>query len=138
MGAATAILYGAIDPRCRAVFAVAPYRDAPEVARAILPAANDQQYQAAWDEAGQIAHFDPRDTSVISAVKTLRCPLVIVHGKLDMIVPYEHGKSLFEAAPRPKRLITKSLAGHASILLLGPAWFADQFDALARGQMPME
>ncbi|MBN1943319.1 MAG: alpha/beta fold hydrolase [Phycisphaerae bacterium] len=127
MGGATAILYGALDPRCRGVFAVAPYRDGREITRALLPFDNEEAFQAAWREAGRIAGFDPAETDVLAAARKLQCPIILVHGMLDSIVPYENGKSLHAAAPGPKKLISLPAAGHSTILLLGANWFAENF-----------
>jgi pimeloyl-ACP methyl ester carboxylesterase len=127
MGGATAILYGALDPRCRGVFAVAPYRDGREITHSVVPFSSDKDFQAAWRRAGEIAKFDPADTDVLAAVKKLKCPIIIAHGMLDSIVPYENGKSLYDAAPQPKKLITLPAASHSTILLKGPQWFAEQF-----------
>jgi len=127
MGGATAILYGALDGRCRGVFAVAPYRDGREITHSILPFRNDEDFQAAWKRAGEIADFDPEETDVLAAARKLQCPVIIAHGMLDTIVPYENGKSLYEAAPQPKKLITLPAASHSTILLLGPKWFAENF-----------
>ncbi|MBN1554742.1 MAG: alpha/beta fold hydrolase [Phycisphaerae bacterium] len=136
MGGATAILYGALDPRCRGVFAVAPYRDGREITRNLLPFDSDEDFQAAWDYAGKIAKFDPAETDVLAAARKLRCPIIIAHGMLDSIVPYENGKSLHEAAPEPKKLITVPAASHSTILLKGANWFAEQFLQLETLQPP--
>ncbi len=42
----------------------------------------------------------------LSKIKTIKTPLIIVHGTKDSIVPYAQGKALFDAAPEPKSLIT--------------------------------
>jgi pimeloyl-ACP methyl ester carboxylesterase len=130
MGGATSILYGALDERCRGVFAVAPYRDGREITHSIAPFSNDADFQAAWKRAGQIGGFDPADTDVIAAAQKLKCPLIIAHGMLDTLVPYENGKSLYDAAPQPKKLLSLPAASHSTILLLGPKWFAEKFELL--------
>lgn len=127
MGGATAILYGAQDERCRGVFAVAPYRDGREITRALLPFAREEDFQAAWRRAGELAGFDPAETDVLAAARRLRCGLIVVHGMLDSVVPYENGTSLHAAAAGPKKLISLPAAAHSTILLLGPDWFAEHF-----------
>lgn len=127
MGGATAVLYGALDPRCRGVFAVAPYRDGREITHSVLPFNNDADFATAWKRAGEIADFDPADTDVLSAARKLRCPLIVAHGMVDTIVPYKNGKSIYDAAPQPKKLISLPAASHATILLMGPNWFAGKF-----------
>lgn len=132
MGGATSILYGALDPRCEGVFAVAPYRDGREITHSIAPFSNDEDFRAAWRRAGQIAGFDPAETDVLAAAGKLQCPVVIVHGMLDTLVPYENGKSLYDAAPEPKKLISLPAASHATVLLMGPKWFAEKFELLRK------
>lgn len=39
-------------------------------------------------------------------------PLLISHGDADQLIPYDHGKQLFAAAPGPKRFITIAGGGH--------------------------
>ena len=51
----------------------------------------------------------------------LRAPLLVLHGEDDMIVPVEHGRALYDAAPEPKRLSIVPGAGHNDIVsLAGP------------------
>jgi len=132
MGAATAILYAAIDPRCRAVAAVAPYKDLHSIARRFVPLMRRQKYEKVLIRAGRIAGFDPQEACTLAAVKKLTVPLLVVHGRLDGIVPYRHGRAVYQAASCPKQLITFPLRGHISLLLKHHVWFARQVDALAR------
>jgi fermentation-respiration switch protein FrsA (DUF1100 family) len=46
----------------------------------------------------------------------LRAPLLVLHGEDDMIVPVEHARALFDAAPGPKRLRVVRGAGHNDIV----------------------
>ncbi|MEW5983354.1 MAG: alpha/beta hydrolase [Acidobacteriota bacterium] len=41
-----------------------------------------------------------------SRVGALRCPLVIIAGDRDQVVPFELSRRLFDAAPEPKRFVT--------------------------------
>ena len=132
MGASTAILYAGIDPRCQAVMAIAPYDDGKSLTRRYLPFMNDEKFQQAWARAGEIANFDPADTNIIAAVQKMQGPLLIVHGRLDNVVPFRHGQNLYNAAREPKELIAVTLAGHSTILALGDDWFAEKFDSLVK------
>lgn len=49
-------------------------------------------------------------------VAGLRAPLLIVHGEVDEIVPFAHGRALFAAAPEPKRFHPVAGAGHNDLL----------------------
>lgn len=56
----------------------------------------------------------------------LRAPLLVLHGEDDMIVPVEHARALFDAAPAPKRLRIVRGAGHNDIVsLAGPRLAAE-------------
>jgi len=130
MGAAIAVRYAALDNCCRGVVAVAPYKDARDVVRRMVPLMGQATYEAVWARAAQTAGFDPNDTSTTAAAAKLKCPLVVVHGRLDNIVPYDQGQAVYEAAPQPKRMYTVPLAGHSTILLGREAWLAEQIAGL--------
>jgi fermentation-respiration switch protein FrsA (DUF1100 family) len=49
-------------------------------------------------------------------IRELQCPLLVMHGDRDEIVPVEQGRALFEAAPGPKRLHLFAGAGHNDLL----------------------
>ncbi len=133
MGAATAVLYAATDPACRGVVAVAPYRDARAVCRRVVPLMGDAQYDALWARAAELADFDPVEACTAAAAAKLECPLTVVHGRADWLVPFSHGRAVYEAAPEPKRFIEVPWAGHFSILLARRNWFADRIAELRQG-----
>ncbi|HNX27263.1 MAG TPA: alpha/beta fold hydrolase [Phycisphaerae bacterium] len=136
MGAATAILYAADDSRCKAVVAIAPYSDARTVLHHHSGYISDEQFAAAWARAGEIAGFQPDDADVIAAARKIRCPLLVIHGRLDAIVPYEQGKAVYEAAGGKKELKTVGIASHLSIIAMGDKWFAEQLDRLTGNKQP--
>ena len=43
------------------------------------------------------------------------CPLLILHGVDDELVPLSQGRKLFEAGQEPKRLVTIEAAGHMNV-----------------------
>ncbi|MDP9267222.1 MAG: alpha/beta hydrolase [Acidobacteriota bacterium] len=45
-------------------------------------------------------------------LKQVRCPVLVMHGKRDGVIPFHHGKRLFEAAPGPKWSLWVDAAGH--------------------------
>ncbi len=54
-------------------------------------------------------------------IPALRCPLLVLHGDRDDLVPLGHGQALFAAAPEPKRLEVLPGAGHNDLLAVaGP------------------
>ena len=59
----------------------------------------------------------------LDRIRGLRCPLLLMHGDRDDIVPVDQGRTLFEAAPEPKRLHVFHGVGHNDVLTLaGEAW----------------
>ena len=38
-------------------------------------------------------------------LKEVKCPILVVHSSNDDLIPFEHGKSLFESAPEPKQFL---------------------------------
>jgi len=51
------------------------------------------------------------DYSTIDKIRSITCPKLIIHSPDDEIVPFEHGKSLFEEAVQPKDFL-KIQGGH--------------------------
>jgi uncharacterized protein len=49
-------------------------------------------------------------------MRELRAPVLVLHGDQDDIVPIEHGRALFAAAPEPKRMHVVPGAGHNDLL----------------------
>jgi len=131
MGGAVAVQYAAIDPRCRGVVAIAPPQNCREITRRMMLLESEGDYQAALAKAAELADFDPNDASAEAAAAKLKCPLILVHGFLDVIVPYQHGEAVFKAAPEPKKFITLWADGHASEFARD-RWVADRVDELSK------
>ncbi len=55
-------------------------------------------------------------------IRQLESPLLVLHGESDEIVPVDHGRALFEAAPEPKDIRVFSSAGHELVPLAGEAY----------------
>jgi len=51
----------------------------------------------------------------IDKINSIAAPLLIIHGKNDLTVPYEHGITLYDAASEPKDAIWLSEAGHVNV-----------------------
>jgi hypothetical protein len=128
MGAAIAVQYAAVDPRCKAVMAVAPYTDMRSAARRFVPFMNAKKFEEVVARGGEIADFDPDEASAILAAVELTAPLLVVHGRIDAIVPHHHGVAVYNAANVRKKLVTFPLLGHISMVLGRQTWFAKQAD----------
>jgi fermentation-respiration switch protein FrsA (DUF1100 family) len=52
----------------------------------------------------------------LERIPGLECPLLVLHGDRDEIVPVDHARALFAAAPEPKRLHVFAGAGHNDLV----------------------
>jgi uncharacterized protein len=69
--------------------------------------------------------YAPDETVYNSAEKLpqITCPLMVIHGDSDMLIPVEEGLALFEAANEPKKLFIIQGAGHNDVSLsAGPRY----------------
>lgn len=64
----------------------------------------------------------------LARIGEINAPVLILHGDRDAIVPYAHGRRLFEAARLAKRFYTIRGAGHNDTYLAGGKGY---FDAMA-------
>ena len=48
----------------------------------------------------------------LSRIGNIHCPLLVIHGENDEIIPLEQGRELFEAANSPKRFLSLPATGH--------------------------
>ena len=52
----------------------------------------------------------------ISKIKQVRCPVLIIHGKRDEVIPFSHGEQLFLKANEPKASFWVEEAGHNNLI----------------------
>lgn len=55
----------------------------------------------------------------LARIGRVRCPILIMHGERDRIVPIKFGRALFEAAPEPKEFKHFSDGGHIGLIEQG-------------------
>ena len=53
----------------------------------------------------------------LSKLAGIHCPVLVIHGEEDMLIPVEEGLALFEAADEPKELFVVEGAGHNDVSL---------------------
>jgi len=73
----------------------------------------------------------------VDKIGRVRCPVLVMHGEADEIVPLWHGRRLFEAAPEPKTLVVIAGAHHNDFMWVAGARYAAalrDFEALLRGR----
>lgn len=57
-------------------------------------------------------------------IANVRCPVLVIHGEKDEIIPVGMGRAIFEKANEPKKLVTFPNAGHAD------HWMFGSYDAI--------
>ncbi len=67
-----------------------------------------------------------------SKLQGVRCPILVVHGDRDEVIPASQGRTLFEAAPEPKRLIVIKGAGHNDLSNVGGEEYLDTLAEFVR------
>lgn len=110
----------AIRQECLALILETPFASIREMARVAFPLLPiGPLLRTRYDTVGKI--------------KSIKNPLLVLHGDKDEVVPFEQGKKVFEAAPEPKEFYTISGAGHNDTYLVGgDAYFATLKDFIDR------
>lgn len=54
-------------------------------------------------------------------IRNVHCPVLVIHGTADEVIPPWHGRCLFAAAPEPKHIFWVNGAGHNNIV-----WVAEE------------
>ncbi|MGH9720733.1 MAG: alpha/beta hydrolase [Bryobacteraceae bacterium] len=52
----------------------------------------------------------------LTRLRQVRCPLWVVHGTKDDVVPWSHGKRLFARAAEPKQALWVEGGGHNDVV----------------------
>jgi fermentation-respiration switch protein FrsA (DUF1100 family) len=58
-------------------------------------------------------------------LRGIKCPVLIIHGTQDAVIPFEQGLRLYAAAPGPKRLIAVPGGDHHVVSSMGPAFWRE-------------
>lgn len=54
--------------------------------------------------------------NTIAKLATVHCPVLVIHGTADQIIPLQHGQQLWAAAPQPKAFWWVQGAGHNDLV----------------------
>jgi len=81
--------------------------------------ARDAVRGSAWSLAAPLASaaLPGRDKDPVTAIATLRMPVLVLHGELDAVIPVEHGQRLHDAAHEPRRLLRIAGGEHIDALM---------------------
>jgi len=86
-------------------------------------------FTSAPDMAGELYPILPLKYVIVSKydslsnIKTLDLPVLVIHAKDDEIIPFSHGKRIFEAAREPKKVL-EVYGGHNYAIILEPEKFS--------------
>lgn len=51
-------------------------------------------------------------------IRKVRCPVLVIHGQADSVVPFWHGEQIYQLANEPKRNLWVNHAGHNDVLMV--------------------
>jgi fermentation-respiration switch protein FrsA (DUF1100 family) len=57
-------------------------------------------------------------------LKKVRCPVLVIHGTVDEVIPFRHGQTLFRLAPEPKQHYWVVGAGHNNLFEVADIQYA--------------
>ncbi|HNC25040.1 MAG TPA: alpha/beta hydrolase [Opitutaceae bacterium] len=63
----------------------------------------------------------------------VRCPVLVMHGRMDEVIPFYHGEAIYAAAPAPKRSYWVDGAGHNDLEQAAGERYARELTEFAAG-----
>jgi fermentation-respiration switch protein FrsA (DUF1100 family) len=98
---------------------------------------------SAADMAGAIMPWLPRSVrgltknklDSVGKIARVSCPVLVVHGSRDDLIPAEQGRRLYDAAREPKQLKIIEGAGHNDLSNVGGGKYIDSLADFARGSV---
>lgn len=72
----------------------------------------------------------------LERIEQLRAPLLLVHSRDDRVIPFAHGRTLFEAAAEPKRFLATH-GPHSAALFEDSARYFDALEQLLEETLPV-
>ena len=61
----------------------------------------------------------------IDRIQDVKCPVLVIHGTRDSVIPFSHGKTMFLAANEPKTFVEITGAGHNDLEWVGGSLYWD-------------
>jgi len=52
----------------------------------------------------------------INKIKSVRCPILVIHGTQDHVIPFHHGQTLYQSANPPKQFLVVEMADHNNLI----------------------
>lgn len=69
----------------------------------------------------------------IDKIMNVKCPVLIIHGRADEVIPFWHGKELFEIASEPKLRYWVERGDHNNLQMFAGSKYFDELRAFADG-----
>ena len=69
----------------------------------------------------------------VKRIGKIDCPLLLIHGTQDSMIPFSHSEELLAAAREPKQLIPIPGADHNDILWVGGELYVSSIQAFTQG-----
>ncbi len=83
----------------KAIVLEAPYKSITDLAAAQMPFF-------------PIRYILDQRWNTLNAIKTVKVPLLVIHGQQDKLIPVAHGKAVFSASPSPQKTLKVIETGH--------------------------
>ena len=109
---------------CGALVAESGLSSASDTAGAIMP----------WLP-GFVRGLTKNKLDSVSKIPRVGCPVLVVHGARDELIPAAQGRKLFDAAREPKLLKIVEGAGHNDLSIVGGGRYLDSLADFARGSL---
>jgi len=123
LGSAVALELAAADPPA-ALILEAPFTSMKNLARELYP----------WLP---VSLFLRNRFDNLESLRRVYCPKLIVHGRQDEVVPFRHGKTLFEMAPEPKQFLELNTHHNDIFENGGPPYWKALRDFVNRAAAPV-
>lgn len=68
----------------------------------------------------------------LDKIKKVTCPVLVMHGRADEVIPFSHGQKLFAAAPEPKLSLWVDGASHNDFMWVASEQYADSLRKFAQ------
>lgn len=62
-------------------------------------------------------------------IRKINCPLLVIHGTADRVIPFAQGETLFDRATEPKILYAMPDTDHNEVLLFADTDYWEKVDA---------
>lgn len=72
----------------------------------------------------------------LNKIGNIKCPILIIHGTNDTLIPFWHGRKLFEAANEPKTFVPIEKADHNDVVAVGGKRYFEAIQKFAASISP--